>query len=171
MIGENKLRGGPGVPVVPVSPGSAGAAGRRHQVSQVPHQRRMDNSSLHGSETVNYELVLLHYLYSIKYSWKSLLTIMLSGPQCLWMNSQWSTFCLRTKQQPAPAWPKHDSLSIAMISPSLTSKKKAPGPGKSNPRRVLDLMRTITRERRDPVVHNLSAGSTTCDLCHDNTAS
>ena len=109
--------------------------------------------------------------YSITFLWKSLLTIMLTGPQCLWMNSQWSTFCLRTKQQPAPAWPKHDSLSIAMISPSLTSKKKAPGLGKSNPRRVLDLMRTITRERRDPVVHNLSAGSTTCDLCHDNTAS
>ena len=68
MIGENKLRGDPGVPVVPVSPGSAGAAGRRHQVSQVPHQRRMDNSPLHGSakmvqifETVNHELVLLQY--------------------------------------------------------------------------------------------------------------
>ena len=65
---ENKLRGDPGVPVVPVSPGAAGAAGRRHQVSQVPHQRRMDNSPLHGSakmvqifETVNHELVLLQY--------------------------------------------------------------------------------------------------------------
>ena len=70
MIGENKLRCDPGVPVVPVSPGSAGAAGRRHQVSQVPHQRRMDHSSLHGSakmvqifETVNHELVLLQYTF------------------------------------------------------------------------------------------------------------
>ena len=65
---KNKFRCDPGVPVVPVSPGSAGVAGRRHQVSQVPHQRRMDHSSLHGSakmvqifETVNHELVLLQY--------------------------------------------------------------------------------------------------------------
>ena len=63
---NREIRCGPGVPVVPVSPGSAGAAGRRHQVSQVPHQRRMDHSSLHGSakmvqifETVNRELALL----------------------------------------------------------------------------------------------------------------
>ena len=71
MIGENKVRCDSGVPVVPVSPGSAGAAGRRHQVSQVPHQRRMDHSSLHGSakmvqifETVNREL--LYYSITIQ---------------------------------------------------------------------------------------------------------
>ena len=65
---ENKLRGDAAVPVVPVSPGSAGVAGQRHQVYLVPHQRRMDNSPLHGSakmvqifETVNHELVLLQY--------------------------------------------------------------------------------------------------------------